>query len=153
MRDKAIGKGILLVDKFDRWGYLQGQAKAENLWVVTGIDEVLRLMAGIAASPWNNADALIGVGDDATVANDAQADLLAAVNKDYQPMMVGFPATAAPKTMSWRATFGAGDANFAWNEFTLKNNATGICVNRGVQALGVKVGGAVWIATLTLSLS
>ena len=153
MRDYARGRGTLVVEKYTSAGEYEGAVKAENLWVTVGIDEIFALIAGLGGSPWNNANALIGVGDDATAAADGQTDLLAAVNKAYAPMEAGYPQTGAPKTMSWRATFGAAAGNFAWNEFTLKHGVTNICVNRGVQALGVKVAGAVWIATLTLSLS
>jgi hypothetical protein len=153
MRDKSRGRGILTVDKFSSEGIYLGQAKAENLWVTSGIDEIFLLIAGLGGAPWNAADALIGVGDDGTAATDAQTDLLATVNKAYVGMDATYPQPGAAKTMLWRASFGSAVGNFAWEEFTLKNNVTGICVNRGVQSLGVKVAGAVWIATLALSLN
>jgi hypothetical protein len=153
MRDKAVGRGVLLVEQFDSRGKLVGLARGGNLWVTTGIDEIFLLMGGLGGAPWNNANALIGIGDDTTAPADTQSDLLAPVNKTYKGMDVGYPQAGAAKSMLWRATFAAGDANYDWQEFTLKHNGSGICVNRGVSFLGTKVPGSVWVATLTLSLA
>jgi hypothetical protein len=64
--------------------------------------------------------------------------------------------------MVFTATFGTGNANFAWNEFGTDNwntsgvtstglGATDIFFNRGVSAQGTKASGQTWTATETLS--
>lgn len=153
MRDNANGKGFLLVRKFKPSGEFDGVASAENLWMASGINEIFKLIAGTGGAAWNAADSRIGIGDSAAAAADVQVDLQAAVNKTYIGMDATYPKAGASKSFVWRATFAAGDANYVWNEFVLKNAVSGIIVNRGVQNLGTKVAGAVWIATLTLSLA
>lgn len=153
MRDRAIGKGVLLVEKYDANGRFEGFAKGENLWLASGINELFKLIAGTGGAAWNNANAQIGIGDSATAALDSHTDLQAAVNKTYKAMDATYPLAGASKAYVWRSTFGSADANYVWNEFVLKQATSLICVNRGVQNLGTKAGGSTWIATLTLSLS
>ena len=69
---------------------------------------------------------------------------------------------AAPATMVFTATHGAGVANFAWNEFGTDNwNASGVTaqglgatevfVNRGLSPQGTKQAGQIWVTTETIS--
>lgn len=153
MRDKARCRGTLLVEKYDKDGKFEGFAKAENLFLLSGIDEMWKLFAGAAATAFNNANSRIGIGDSNTAANNGQTDLQAAVNKTYKAMDATYPQAGVSGSYVWRSTFASGDANYVWNEFVLKNNATAICLDRGVQNLGTKVAGAVWVATLTASLT
>lgn len=153
MESKVFGKGHLLVEKYDKDGKFVGSAEAHNLWLVTGCDEVFGLITGLSANHFDNTNARIGIGDSTTAAADSQTDLVAATNKTYKAMDATYPTAPSAKSCVWRATFGASDANYDWEEFVLKHNGSGICINRGVQSLGTKANGAVWVATLTLSLA
>ena len=65
----------------------------------------------------------------------------------------GFPIIGADqKSVQWRATFQAADAQFAWSEFTVVNaaNDAGANLNRKVNEIGAK-GAVPWRATVILS--
>lgn len=153
MRDKGIGKGVLLVEKFDCNGKFVGFERCENIWLITGCNEIFGLAIGSSANHFDNTNSRIGIGDSNAAASDAHTDLQAAVNKTYKAMDATYPTAPSAKSCTWRSTFGSADANYVWNEFVLKQNASGICWNRGVQNLGTKAAGSTWIATLTLSLN
>lgn len=50
-----------------------------------------------------------------------------------------------------QSTFGTANANFAWNEWVVRNNGTkgsGTCLNRAVVSLGTKTSSASWALTV-----
>jgi hypothetical protein len=153
MHDRTLGRGHLLVKKFDAQGRFAGFERVDNLFLTAGINELWKLFSGQSANVFNNANALIGIGDSNAAAAAGQTDLLAGANKTYKAMDATYPTVPAAAAIQYRSTFGGADANYAWNEFVLKHGGSAICLDRGVQALGTKVNGATWIATLTLSLS
>lgn len=153
MKDRAWAIGRLVVEKFDAAGALEDIAVAENLFLTSGINELWKLFSGQSVNVFNNANATIGIGDSAAAAVDTQTDLQAGANKTYKAMDATYPTVPAAKQIQYRATFGSADANYVWNEFVLKHNGSAICLDRGVQALGTKVGGTTWVATLTLSMT
>jgi len=153
IRDKVWGRGVLLVEKFDSAGKFVGFEKAENLWLTAGINELFGLFSGASVNYFDNTNARIGIGDSATAANAGQTDLQAATNKTYKAMDATYPTAPSGAAQVFRSTFGTGDANYVWNEFVLKQNTSGICLDRGVQNLGTKVAGSTWVATLTISAS
>lgn len=107
-----------------------------------------------SASPiFDNANAHIGVGDSATAFAAAQTDLVAATNKFRKAQDAGFPTRSA-NTLTFRSTFGTGDANFTWNEWGVFNASTGgTMLNRRVEALGTKPNTQSWQFTVTLTLN
>jgi hypothetical protein len=123
----------------------------DNCLLNTGIDEIWDLVCGDSANHFNNAGAQIGVGDSTTTATAAQTDLQAASNKTYKAMDSGYPASTAQK-ITFKATFADGDANYAWNEWVVKQNTSGKCLNRKVDSLGTKTGGT-WILQVEITLS
>lgn len=121
--------------------------------------------AGSAAGAnavFNNAQARIGIGDSSTAAAATQTDLQAATNKYWQVMDATFPSVSG-QGISFKATIGSGNANFAWNEWGCDNcggsNATsttrsgGSMLNRAVSAQGTKAVGQTWVPTATITLS
>ncbi|GII88272.1 hypothetical protein Ssi03_62620 [Sphaerisporangium siamense] len=104
----------------------------------------------------------IGVGNSNTAEAYTDTDLAAAAgasNRYFQP--VSGAGTLGTRTLSFAATFGTADGNFAWNEFglditsgtaaggttvgaTLFNRKAGI-------AQGTKASGQTWTATATLT--
>ena len=122
-----------------------------NCLLNSGIDEIWDLVCGDSANHFDNAGAQIGVGDSDAAAVPAQTDLQAAVNKAYKSMDAGYPATAGQKA-TFKASFGAGEANYAWNEWVVKQSTSGKCLNRRAENLGVKSGGT-WILQVEIMLS
>lgn len=114
---------------------------AGNLLVNAGIQVMLDKLIGAAGTVFDNANAKIGVGDSTTAAAAGQTDLQAVTNKLRKGMEAGFPSRAG-QTMSWKASFGAAEANFAWQEWAIFNALTaGTMLNRKVESLGTKTTG------------
>ena len=109
-----------------------------NCLLNTGIDEMWDLIVGDSANHFNNASAQIGVGDSSTAATPTQTDLQAATNKTYKGMETGYPTSTSQKA-TFKASFGASEANYTWNEWVVKQASSGKCLNRKVDALGTKI--------------
>lgn len=119
--------------------------------------------AGQELTYFNNAQAAIGVGDSTTAAADTQTELQAGTNHLRKAMDATYPlhtdsdSAAGAKDIVFRSTFATGDANFAWQEWIIKNSttagATGRTLNRKVESLGTKTSAATWVLTITLSLA
>ena len=122
-----------------------------NCLLNSGIDEMWDLIAGDSANHFNNAGAQIGVGDSNTAAAATQTDLQAATNKTYKAMDSGYPTSTTQKA-TFRASFGAGDANYTWNEWVVKQGTSGKCLNRKVDSMGTKSGGT-WTLEVSITLS
>jgi len=122
-----------------------------NCLLNSGIDEIWDLICGDSAGHFSNAAARIGVGDSAVAANPAQTDLQAATNKTYKGMDSGYPVSASQKA-TFKASFGADEANYAWNEWVVKQSASGKCLNRKVESLGTKTGGT-WVLQVDITLA
>lgn len=127
---------------------------APNLLLNEGITEALKLIGGITATAFSNANAYLGVGDSSTAASAAQTGLQAATNKFYKAMDVTFPSVSG-SIITYRSTFASGDANFAWNEFTIANgnSDSSTNLNRLVSSQGTKQSGQTWELTLQVTLS
>jgi hypothetical protein len=114
-------------------------------------DFVTSIAAGAGGTAFNNANAYIGVGDSTTAFSAAHTDLQAATNKFRKGMDATYPQVAANVT-TFRATFGTGDANFAWQEWGVFNaSSAGTMMNRKVESLGTKTNTQSWQFTVTLT--
>jgi uncharacterized cupin superfamily protein len=110
-----------------------------------GLAELIDIICGLGTpTKWDNTNARLGVGDSSTPADAAQTGLQAATNKTWKAMDTGYPQRSG-QTAEWRATFGSGDANYAWNEFTVVNSAddAGKNLNRKVESKGTKASGEI----------
>jgi hypothetical protein len=123
----------------------------ENCLLNTGIDEIWDLVTGASANHYDNTNARIGVGDSNTAANATQTDLQAATNKTYKGMESGYPTSASQK-VTFKASFGSTEANYAWEEWVVKQSTSAICLNRKVESLGTKSTGT-WTLEVEISLS
>jgi hypothetical protein len=126
-----------------------------NLALNEGVGELIDLVCGLGApTKWDNANARLGVGDSNTAADAAQTGLQAATNKTFKAMDTGYPARTN-QTVEWRATFASGDANFAWEEYTVVNAAsdTGKNLNRKTASKGTKASGESWTLSLAITFS
>jgi hypothetical protein len=67
----------------------------------------------------------------------------------------GYPQVS-DQTVTWRATFGAGEAAFTWNEFTVANGADDNAknLNRKVDtSIGTKGSSPTWVISLAVTIS
>jgi len=125
-----------------------------NCLLNSGIDEMWDLITGVVSGAthiFDNAAATIGVGDSATAAAATQTDLQAATNKTYKGMESGYPTSTTQK-VTLKSSFGSGDANYAWQEWVVKQGTSTICINRKVESLGTKSSGT-WTLEVTITLS
>lgn len=153
MRGKVKIRGHIKIEKYDAEGRLFETLEADNLFLNTGINEIWNLVCGGSANPYNNANAQIGIGDSGAAAAAGQTDLQAATNKTYKGMAASYPQFNSGQQAVFQSIFGSTDANYAWNEFVVKNGASAICIDRGVGSFGTKASGTTWTATVTLSMS
>lgn len=123
-----------------------------NILLTAGATALWTKLTGGAGTVFDNTNAYTAVGDSTTAAASGQTDLQAATNKARQAMDATYPQVSS-NNVTFRSTFGAGAANFAWNEWGIANASSGgTLLNRRVESLGTKSGGS-WTLTTTLSLS
>lgn len=119
--------------------------------VDSGRNHMVQATIGAAVTPFNNANTYLGVGDSSTAHAAGQTDLVAASNKMRKAMDATYPSGAA-NVITFRSTFGTGDANWAWNEWGTFNAASGgTMLNRKVESLGTKTNTQTWQFTTTLT--
>ena len=125
-----------------------------NLLVNGGIALLEDLLIGAGGTAYNNANAYLGVGDSSTAESAAHTALQAASNKTYVGMSASYPQRAS-QTVTWRAAFGSGSANYAWNEFAIFNASAGggTMLNRKVSSQGTKSSGQTWTLDLAVTIS
>ena len=115
--------------------------------------------AGNSLTYFNNANAALGVGDSTTAEAATQTDLQASTNKQRKAVDSTYPqhtdgTTSGAATVTFKATFGTSDANFAWQEWgTFNATSGGRMLNRKVTSLGTKTSAASWAFTVTLTLA
>lgn len=154
LKEHALAvRGHILVVKYDERGQFAGISEAENIFLTAGVNELWKLVTGQSANTFTNAQAQIGIGDSSTAAAAGQTDLQAATNKTYKAMNGSYPSVPSGGSVQFQATFGTADANYAWQEFVVKQGTSAICIDRGVAGLGTKAAGTSWTVTVTLSIS
>ena len=126
-------------------------AKAQNAANLGNQTDVLRLAARLEKCA---ANAYLGVGDSNAAESASQTGLQAATNKLYKAMETGYPQRSG-QTVTFRAVFTDGEANWAWEEFSVSNSSggdTGDNLNRKVSSEGTKVSGT-WTLDLEITFS
>jgi hypothetical protein len=123
-----------------------------NVLLNEGITAMLTLIIGGAETAYSNANAELGVGNSSTAANSTQTDLQGASN-EWNAMDASYPQVSG-QIVTFRSTFGSTEANFAWEEFSVRNGSVANKnLNRKVTSKGTKASGETWILTLTIELS
>lgn len=135
-----------------------------NLLLNEGIQRLEDLLIGAGGTTYANANAFIGVGDTNTAEAATQTELQAtanAANRFYKGMNATFPSRSN-QTVTWQSDFTSGEANFAWNEWTIAASASSASgsgfligttnLNRKVQSLGTKATGT-WTYSGTITIS
>ncbi len=153
IRQADFWECVTTVEKFDDDGnFLERRVILGNILVNAGIQLMEDLLIGAAGTTFANANARIGVGDSTTAAAVGQTDLQAATNKLRKVMDATFPSRAG-QTVTWKSSFTSGEANFAWNEWSVFNAATaGTMLNRKVESLGSKTSGT-WTLQCDVSIT
>jgi hypothetical protein len=125
-----------------------------NVMLNEGINELWTILCSSGGTKYDNTNAQLGVGDSTTAEDATQTDLQAAVNKLWKGMESGFPTYGSSQKATWKSSFGSTEANFAWNEFSVRNGATADKnLNRKVSSQGTKTSGQTWELTLEITLS
>jgi hypothetical protein len=123
-----------------------------NLLLNEGIQTMLDLLIGAGGTVYSNANAQLGVGDSSTAEAATQTDLQASTNKLFKAMNASYPQRAS-QTMSWQSDFGSSEANYTWNEVSIRNSSgADKNLNRKVQNLGTKASGT-WTLTAQVTIS
>jgi len=135
-------------ERFQPYEVIEGEG---NCLLNTGIDEMWDLIIGDSANHLSSTYAQVGVGDSTTAANASQTDLQAATNKTYKGMESGYP-TSTDQKATFKASFGDAEANYAWNEWVVKQSSSAKCLNRKVESLGTKSSGT-WTLEVSITLS
>jgi hypothetical protein len=141
-----------LEDKADSLAYDACYAKG-NLLLNEGINTLWDLLAGQGAETnYGNANARLGVGNDATAPSATQTGLIGGSSL-YKAMNGSFPTTGSSQQIVLKSDFTTGEANFAWLEETA-DNGSGPSKNlhRANTNLGTKTSGT-WTLTDTITLS
>ncbi|RLB79798.1 MAG: hypothetical protein DRH17_13165 [Deltaproteobacteria bacterium] len=125
-----------------------------NVFLIEGVNFMWNCIKnGSCSPPFDEANSHIGVGD-GTDPEDPSQTGLTGTNKYYKKVDTGYPVVSDNK-ITFRATFGADEANFTWNEWTVANGAGDeyTNLNRKVESLGTKSQGSTWVIEVELSIS
>lgn len=124
-----------------------------NVGLNTGLQYLIDMICGIGTTTkWDNSNARLGVGSDATAPSASQTDLID-VTPTWKAMDATYPQRSG-QVAEWRSTFGSGDANEAWEEYAVDNGATvHKLLNRCTASKGTKVIGEVWALSLKITFS
>lgn len=122
-----------------------------------GIGILLDRLLGIGTpTPFDPNSSRIGVGDGVggvPVCTPGDTALTATVNTAWKEMDPGYPQRDGT-TATWQATFGPGEAEFAWNEWAIdngNNGGPGQLLNHKGAAKGVKPAGSTWTYTVHIT--
>lgn len=142
-KGKPLPKNLYAVEKIDG-----------NLLLNSGANAIWRLVIGDnTVTPFSYPYVYLGVGNSSAVENSNQTGLLGG-NKAYAMVINGYPRVEED-TITFIATFAENEANFSWNEFSVRNASnelSGIALNRKVETGRTKVAGDSWILKLDIQL-
>lgn len=149
-----LGEAVDRLEEEFRDSLIEKRVVEGNLFLNEGINLIWTAVCGGTYTPFNSANAYIGVGDGTAPASPTQTGLQGA-NKYYKGMDSGYPIYGTGQKAVFRATFGGDEANFTWNEWTVANGPSDAAVNlnRKVENLGTKSPGSTWILQVELSIS
>lgn len=135
-----------------------------NLITTAGWARLMSLLTAGGGQALTATSVRIGVGNGSTSETYSDTDLAAAAgssNRYFQPVSAG--GTLGTRTLTFAATFGTGDGNFAWNEFGIDVGTPTVTGGTTVAALlfnrkagiaqGTKASGQTWTATAVVTFS
>lgn len=121
-----------------------------NLLVNAGIVVMLNLLARNTGTAFTTGvNAHLAAGSDATAAAAGDTDLGTILG-----VREVATAVVAAQTVTFQATFAAGQATGVWEEVGAFNALAGVTMlNHLVSSLGTKAAGSAWVLTLTITIS
>jgi hypothetical protein len=135
-----------------------------NLLVTAGIGRLITLANAGTGNLISSTTARVGAGDGAGTAAIGDTDLSASAGSTHRWFQT-CTVTTPSNVLTFAATFGTADGNFAWNEFgidigtatvTSGNTANAVLLNHKTsiaRAEGTKASGQTWSATATVTIS
>jgi len=151
--DKKAGKIYSEKEALRLFGAPQFTEIKGNILLNVGINELWTILCSNSGTKYDNANAQLGVGDSSATEAPTQT-ALQGTNTLYKGMMSGYPTYGTNQKATWKSEFGANEANWAWNEFAVRNGATANkLLNRKVSPQGTKTAGHIWQLTLEIPLS
>ncbi len=152
---RVLQAGLPMAEALQRYkdAFLGTEEWMQNLALNVGLQNLIDIICGIGTTTlYNNANARLGVGSDATAAAATQTDLLDA-SPTWKAMDATYPQRSN-QTAEWRATFGSAEANKAWEEYAVDNGSSAHkLLNRKVESKGTKSSGETWTLSLQVSFS
>jgi len=125
----------------------------EDVFLNEGINTIWTLVCGGSETAFNNANARIGVGNGTAAENATQVGLQGA-STQFKAMLSGYPTFGSNQKAVFKSEFVSGEAEFAWEEFTVDNGATpNKNLHRKVTSKGTKPSGETWTCQIELTLS
>lgn len=117
-----------------------------------GRNHIASAIVGSGVTAFNAANAHVGVGN-GTTAFAATQTALQGASTDINAMDASYP-TVATNVLTFQATFGTSEANFAWEEWAVFNAASGgTMLNRVVESLGTKTSAQSWQMNVQLTVT
>lgn len=135
-----------------------------NLLTTAGLNRITSLIIAGGGQGATNTATRLGVGNSNTAAAVGQTDLQAAAgatNRYFMTMDATYPQQSNG-VLTFKATFGTADGNFAWEEWCVDIGTPTVSagttvnanmLNRKVQSLGTKTSAGTWALTATVTLS
>lgn len=118
-----------------------------------GRDLLAAKVIGGSGTVLDNTNAYIGIGSGTVAFAATQTALGTALSSARIVQDATYPQIAT-NVITFRATFGTGDANGAWQEWAVFNaSSAGTMFNRKVESLGTKPGTQTWQFTVTVTLT
>lgn len=118
-----------------------------------GRDHIAKALMNDSDTPFDASNAYLGAGDSSTSFAASQTDLQAASNKLRKAMDATYPQRSS-NVLTFRSTFGTGDANYAWEEWGVFNaSSSGTMLSRKVEALGTKTSAQSWQFTAAITVT
>ena len=153
---KLLKNGLSLLDAIKMFpNRFIGEVTWENNVALNeGLGELIDIICGLGAPTlWDNANGYLGVGNSDSVALAAQTGLQGA-SKAFAEIDASYPVRADQQA-EWRATFGAAEGNFHWQEYTVVNalDDTGKNLNRCTSDKGTKTASESWTLSVKITFS
>lgn len=115
-----------------------------------GRDAIAAMLIGEAVTPFDNTFGYLGVGNGNTAFAAAQVDLQGA-SKLRHALDAAYPQRAG-NVLTFRSLFSTVEANFAWEEWGIFNDAlVGVMLSRKAETLGSKTSAQSWLLTVVVT--
>ena len=147
-RELVKARGIFSFREFRAEDYRPGakplreKVLGRNLWLATGNDKALDILAGLDAVPYSNAETTIGVGSDSTAVSREDTGLID-VAAEYATMSPTYPLRVGHQ-MFWRGVFLDTFAEFEWCEGAIVAGGVALCRCVFDSPFETKGSGLVW---------